>query len=55
MPIQLNQVADLIDVAIQLVPVGKQVHIRVLKCTDDASDHPDLVLDPSTMLIQEEG
>jgi len=53
-PIQLNQVADLIDVAIQLVPVGKQVHIRMLKGTDDVSDHPDLVLDPSTMLIQEE-
>lgn len=52
-PIQLNPVANLIDVAIQLVPVGKQVHIRALKGTDDASAHPDLVLDPSTMLIQE--
>lgn len=51
-PLQLTQVADLFEVAIQLVPVGKQVHVKALKGKGTASDHPDLVLDPASMLIE---
>jgi hypothetical protein len=51
-PLQLNRVADLFNIAIQLVPEGKQVHVRALRGLPASSDHPDLVLDPETMLIQ---
>jgi hypothetical protein len=51
-PLQLIQVADIFEVALQLVPEGKQVHVMTLKIPDFASEHPDLVLDPSTMLIK---
>ena len=51
-PLQLAQVADLFKIAIQLVPEGKQIHVRTVKGAGVASDHPDLVLDPATMLIQ---
>jgi hypothetical protein len=51
-PLQLIQVADLFEVALQLVPEGKQVHVKALKIPDFVSEHPDLVLDPSTMLIK---
>jgi hypothetical protein len=54
-PLQLAQVADLFEAALQLVPEGKQVHIKALKIPETVSDQPDLVLDPSTMLITEEG
>ena len=49
-PVQLQQVQDLFEVAIQLVPEGKQVYVKTLKGT--GADHPDLILDPATMLIQ---
>jgi hypothetical protein len=51
-PLQLVQVADLFEVALQLVPEGKQVHVKALQRPDSASEIPDLVLDPSTMLIK---
>ena len=51
-PLQLIQVADLFEVALQLVPEGKQVHVKALKIPDVASEHPDLILDPATMLIK---
>jgi hypothetical protein len=54
-PVQLAQVEDLFEIAIQLVPVGKQVRVRVMGGPSAASGHPDLVLDPETMLIKAEG
>ncbi|MBW2411958.1 MAG: cytoplasmic protein [Deltaproteobacteria bacterium] len=51
-PVQLQQVDDLFEVAIQLVPEGKQVHVKTLKGIGAASGQLDLVLDPATMLIQ---
>jgi hypothetical protein len=51
-PLQLIAVADLFEVALQLIPEGKQVHVKALKIPGLAAEHPDLVLDPSTMLIQ---
>ena len=50
-PLQLVQVADLFEVALQLAPEGKQVHVKALKLPGVISNPPDLVLDPSTMLI----
>ena len=53
-PAQLIQVADLFEVAIQLVPVGKQIQIKAFKGPGSRGDQPDLMLDPSTMLIQDQ-
>lgn len=51
MPIQLAAVSDLFEVAIQLVPVGKQVYVKALKGAEAVSGRADLRLDPATMLI----
>lgn len=51
-PVQLQQVDELFELAIQLVPEGKQVIIKILKGIGADSEHLDLVLDPATMLIQ---
>ena len=53
-PAQLIQVADLFEVAIQLVPVGKQIQIKAFKGLGSQGDQPDLMLDPATMLIQDQ-
>jgi hypothetical protein len=51
-PVQLQQVDDLFEVAIQLVPEGKKVRVKTLKGIGASCEPPDLVLDPATMLIQ---
>ncbi len=53
-PAQLIPVADLFEVAIQLVPVGKQIQIKAFKGPGSRGDQPDLMLDPATMLIQDQ-
>jgi hypothetical protein len=53
-PSQLIQVADLFEVVIQLVPVGKHIQIKAFKGPGSAGDQPDLMLDPATMLIQDQ-
>ena len=50
-PLQLAHVADLFEVAIQLLPVGKEIHVKALKGGDSFSKHLDLRLDPATMLL----
>ena len=50
-PLQLAHVSGLFDIAIQLLPVGKEVHVKALKGGDSFSKHLDLRLDPSTMLL----
>ena len=52
-PSQLMNVDDLFEVVIQLVPVGKNIQIRAFKGPGSTGDQPDLMLDPSTMLIQD--
>lgn len=52
-PAQLTPVADLYNVAIQLVPVGKQIQIQALVGPGSRTDQPDLMLDPATMLIKD--
>ena len=51
MPLQLAHVSDLFEIAIQLLPVGKEIHVKALKGGDSFSKHLDLRLDPSTMLL----
>lgn len=53
-PSQLTQVADLFEVVIQLVPVGKYIQIKAFKGHGSAGDQTDLMLDPATMLIQDQ-
>ncbi|MDM8516986.1 AAA family ATPase [Desulfobacterales bacterium HSG16] len=52
MPHPLSDVEDLFEVAFQLQPDGKQIHVAALK-GGMASAAPTLLLDPSTMLINE--
>ena len=53
-PLQFIPVADLFEVAIHLVPVGKQILIKALKGAGPYGDQPDLILDPATMLIKDQ-
>ena len=51
-PMQLAQISDLFEIAIQLLPVGKEIHVKALKGGESFSERLDLRLDPSTMLIK---
>jgi hypothetical protein len=51
-PIQLAQLSDLFEIAIQLLPIGKEIHVKVTKGAESFSEQIDLRLDPSTMLIK---
>jgi hypothetical protein len=50
----LIPVADLFEVAIQQVTVGKQIQIKALQGPGSQEDQADLMLDPATMLIQDQ-
>jgi hypothetical protein len=54
MPRQLDNVADLFEVIIQLQPDGKEIHIRALKGREAEANESILFLDPSTMLITDD-
>ena len=51
-PMQLVPVSDLFEITIQLLPVGKEIHVKAFKGNESFSEHLDLRLDPSTMLIK---
>lgn len=51
-PASLLHLADLFDVIIQLQPEGKEIHVKALKGKPAACDCPELLLDPSTMLVK---
>jgi hypothetical protein len=53
LPTQLSKVQDLFEVAIQLVPEGKDIFVKTLKGGGPDADRTDLRLDPSTMLIKD--
>jgi hypothetical protein len=53
-PRQLAQVSDLFEIAIQLVPVGKEIHVKAIKGGESLTDNLNLRLDPSTMLINDD-
>jgi hypothetical protein len=52
-PKQLADVEDLFEVAIQLVPVGEQIRVKVLKGLALPREHAELELDPTTMLVKQ--
>jgi hypothetical protein len=52
MPLQLSHVSELFEIAIQLLPVGKEIYVKAIKGGDSFSKQLDLRLDPSTMLIK---
>lgn len=52
-PVQLQNVEDLFNMAIQLQPEGKEIHIRAIQKDQESGAKPSLVLDPVTMLIAE--
>lgn len=54
LPVPLLGVKDLFEVAIQLQPEGKEIHVKVLKGHTAPADDRPLLLDPATMLIKEE-
>jgi hypothetical protein len=51
-PMRLYQVSDLFEIAIQLLPDGKEIHVKAVKGAESFPEHLDLRLDPSTMLIK---
>jgi hypothetical protein len=51
-PMRLAQLSNLFEIAIQLLPVGKEIHVKAVKGAESFSEHLDLRLDPSTMLIK---
>jgi len=52
MPASLLHLSDLFDIIIQLQPEGKKIHVKALKGKPAACDCPELLLDPSTMLVK---
>jgi hypothetical protein len=52
-PKQLADVEDLFEVAIQLMPIGTEIHLQVLKGMTLPAEHAPLVLDPTTMLVKD--
>ncbi len=46
-----EEVLDLFETAIQLTPEDNRVNVRIIKGPETKPDHPDLMLDPATMLI----
>ncbi len=51
-PKQLADVEDLFTVALQLLPVGQEIHVVPLKGVQLTPEHSRLVLDPTTMLVK---
>jgi hypothetical protein len=52
LPMRLSHISDLFEVAIQLLPDGKEIHVKAIKGAESFPEHLDLRLDPSTMLIK---
>jgi len=50
-PVQLKDTFDQFDVIIQLQPAEKEIHLQVLKGSGSSKSDPNLILDPSTMLV----
>ena len=52
MPAPLITVSDLFEVIIRLHPVGSEIHVNAIKGGTSITDTPDLLLDPSTLLVK---
>jgi hypothetical protein len=53
LPLQIDGISELFNVAIQLQPEGKDVLVQALKGGNPAAGQPNLYLDPSTLLIKD--
>ncbi len=53
LPIQIDGISELFNVAIQLQPEGKEVLVKALKGGNPAAGQSNLYLDPSTLLIKD--
>jgi hypothetical protein len=53
LPIQIDGISELFNVAIQLQPDGKEVLVKALKGGNPAAGQSNLYLDPSTLLIKD--
>ncbi|RPH52762.1 MAG: cytoplasmic protein [Desulfobacteraceae bacterium] len=53
LPAQINDVNDLFDTVISIQPEGKEINLKALKGVRSASSVNGLLLNPTTMLIQE--
>lgn len=51
MPVQISSVSDLFSTAIQILPDGEKINIRVIKGETGATTTDPLCIDPETMLI----
>ena len=51
LPTQLGSIDDLFEIVLQLQPVGKQIHLKVLRGKPASDDDFHLFLDPATLLI----
>ncbi|MBT4364450.1 MAG: AAA family ATPase [Desulfobacterales bacterium] len=54
LPVQLENIHEMFEVAIQLIPENGKIHTKTLIGGEGRSKHPELHIDPSTMLIMEE-
>jgi hypothetical protein len=52
-PKQLADVEDLFELAIQLVSVSSEIHVKALKGLNLPPEHAHLILDPTTMLVKD--
>jgi hypothetical protein len=52
MPAPLRSVSDLFEVAIELKPIGSEIHINHLKGGELPSKDAELLLDPSTLMVR---
>lgn len=53
LPIQIDGISELFEIAIQLQPEGKEVLVKALKGGNPAAGISNLYLDPSTLLIKD--
>jgi hypothetical protein len=52
-PAPISNIIDLFDLVIQLMPEGKEIHVKTLKGEPAGIDQPTLLLDPATMLVKD--
>jgi hypothetical protein len=48
----LMNVSDLFEVIIQLQPDGSEIHVNAVKGGPEKEDQPQMLLDPSTLLVK---
>ena len=52
LPLQIASIADLFEAVFELQPDGKDIRVNAIKGGPAGTDHPPLVLDPSTLMVR---